>query len=55
MFPFKTGGISATAPAPPMIEEYLFSGILRGEPVEVVKSVTNDIMVPAHAEVVIEG
>ncbi len=46
---------SATAPCPPMIEEYLFSGILRGEPVEVVKSITNDIMVPAHAEIVIEG
>jgi 4-hydroxy-3-polyprenylbenzoate decarboxylase len=46
---------SATAPAPPMIEEYLFAGILRGEPVEVVKSITNDIMVPAHAEIVIEG
>jgi 4-hydroxy-3-polyprenylbenzoate decarboxylase len=46
---------SATAPVPPMIDEYLFSGILRGEPVEVVKSVTNDIMVPAHAEIVIEG
>jgi 4-hydroxy-3-polyprenylbenzoate decarboxylase len=46
---------SATAPVPPMIDEYLFSGILRGEPVEVVKSVTNEIMVPAHAEFVIEG
>ncbi len=46
---------SATAPVPPMIDEYLFSGILRGEPVEVVKSVTNDIMVPANAEIVLEG
>jgi 4-hydroxy-3-polyprenylbenzoate decarboxylase len=46
---------AATAPVPPMIDEYLFSGILRGEPVEVVKSVTNDLLVPAHAEIVIEG
>lgn len=46
---------SATAPVPPMIDEYLFSGILRGEPVEVVKCVTNDLMVPAHAEIVLEG
>jgi len=46
---------SATAPVPPIIEEYLFAGILRGEPVEVVKSKTNDIMVPAHAEIIIEG
>ncbi len=46
---------SATAPVPPMIDEYLFSGILRGEPVEVVKCVTNDLMVPANAEIVLEG
>jgi 4-hydroxy-3-polyprenylbenzoate decarboxylase len=46
---------SATAPVPPMIDEYLFSGILRGEAVEVVKSITNDLLVPAHAEIVIEG
>ena len=38
-----------------MIDEYLFSGILRGEPVEVVKCLTNDLMVPAHAEIVLEG
>ncbi len=46
---------SATAPVPPMIDEYLFSGILRGEPVEVVKCLTNDLMVPANAEIVLEG
>ena len=46
---------AATAPVPPMIDEYLFAGILRGEPVEVVKCVTNDLLVPAHAEIVLEG
>jgi len=46
---------AATAPVPPMIDEYLFSGIVRGEAVEVVKSVTNDLLVPAHAEIVLEG
>jgi 4-hydroxy-3-polyprenylbenzoate decarboxylase len=46
---------SATAPVPPMIDEYLFSGIIRGEPVEVVKCLTNDLLVPAHAEIVLEG
>ncbi len=46
---------SATAPVPPIIDEYLFSGILRGEPVEVVSSLTNDLLVPAHAEMVLEG
>ncbi|PKQ29326.1 MAG: menaquinone biosynthesis decarboxylase [Actinobacteria bacterium HGW-Actinobacteria-10] len=46
---------SATAPVPPIIDEYLFSGILRGESVEVVKCLTNDLLVPAHAEIVLEG
>lgn len=46
---------SATAPAPPIIDEYLLSGILRGESVEVVRCVTNDLLVPAHAEIVLEG
>ncbi|MHB9002976.1 MAG: menaquinone biosynthesis decarboxylase [Coriobacteriia bacterium] len=46
---------SATAPVPPIIDEYLFSGILRGESVDVVKCVTNDLLVPAHAEIVLEG
>jgi len=46
---------SATAPVPPMIDEYLFAGIIRGESVEVVKCVTNDLLVPAHAEIVLEG
>jgi 4-hydroxy-3-polyprenylbenzoate decarboxylase len=38
-----------------MIDEYLFAGIIRGESVEVVKCVTNDLLVPAHAEIVLEG
>jgi len=36
-------------------EEIAVAGAIRGKAVEVVKSVTNDIYVPAHAEVVIEG
>ena len=36
-------------------DEYGYAGALRGRPVEVVKSETNDIMVPAHAEFVLEG
>jgi 4-hydroxy-3-polyprenylbenzoate decarboxylase len=46
---------AATAPVPPIIDEYLFAGIVRGEAVEVVKCVTNDLLVPAHAEIVLEG
>jgi len=36
-------------------DEVAFIGTLRGEPVPLVKCVTNDIRVPADAEIVIEG
>ncbi len=36
-------------------EENGFSGALRQSPVELVKCHSNDLMVPAHAEIVIEG
>jgi phenylphosphate carboxylase beta subunit len=35
--------------------EYEIAGALRGAPVEVTKAITNDIVVPATAELVIEG
>lgn len=44
-----------SAPLPPEIDEYLFAGFLRKEPVELVKAVTVDLEVPAQAEIVIEG
>jgi len=46
---------SASAPLPPGIDEYLFAGFLRREPVRLVKAVTSDLEVPAEAEIVIEG
>ncbi|MCL5292365.1 MAG: menaquinone biosynthesis decarboxylase [Actinobacteria bacterium] len=46
---------AATAPLPHMIGELLFAGFLRGEPVEVVRAKTVDLMVPAHAEFILEG
>ena len=46
---------SATAPLPPALDEMMFAGFLRGKQVEMVKAVTQDIEVPAHAEIVIEG
>ncbi|MDO8730909.1 MAG: menaquinone biosynthesis decarboxylase [Candidatus Omnitrophota bacterium] len=46
---------AASAPLPPEIDEYLFAGFLRKEPVELVKGVTVDLEVPAEAEIVIEG
>src|SRR5204862_6758658 len=45
----------ATAPLPPGIEELLFAGFLNGGCVERVKCRTNDLEVPANAEIVIEG
>jgi len=46
---------AASAPLPPTIDEYLFAGFLRGEPVRLAKAATCDLEVPAEAEVVIEG
>ena len=46
---------SASAPLPPNIDEYLFSGFLRESPVELTDAVTNDLQVPADADIVIEG
>ncbi len=46
------GGI---LPIPPDLDEMMFSGFLKREPVELVKCETNDLEVPANAEVVLEG
>ncbi|MCA0447597.1 MAG: menaquinone biosynthesis decarboxylase [Bacteroidetes bacterium] len=46
---------SASAPLPPNIDEWFFSGFLRGKAVEIVKCKTVDLEVPAHAEIVLEG
>lgn len=46
---------SATAPLPAGIDEMLFAGFLRKEPVELVKCETVDLEVPANAEIILEG
>jgi 4-hydroxy-3-polyprenylbenzoate decarboxylase len=46
---------SAISPLPPGIDEMLFAGFLRREGVRMVKAKTVDVMVPADAEIVIEG
>ena len=46
---------AASAPLPPTIDEFLFAGFLRGEPVRLAKAVTSDLEVPAEADFVIEG
>ena len=46
------GGI---LPVPPDMDEFLFSGFLRRDPVELVQCKTVDLEVPANAEIVLEG
>ncbi|MGB9805071.1 UbiD family decarboxylase, partial [Desulfofundulus sp.] len=46
---------AATAPLPAGIDEILFAGFLRKEPVELVRCETIDLEVPANAEIVLEG
>ncbi len=46
---------AATAPLPKMIDEMMLAGWLRKARVKMVKSITNDIYVPANAEIVLEG
>lgn len=45
---------TATSPVPPGLDKYLFAGLLRGEGVDVTE-LNNGILVPSHAEVVLEG
>jgi 4-hydroxy-3-polyprenylbenzoate decarboxylase len=46
---------AATAPLPPVLDEFAFAGLLRGRPVELVRAKTVDLLVPADAEFVLEG
>lgn len=46
---------SATAPLPEGVDEYLLAGFLRKKPVSLVKCITNDLLVPADCDFVIEG
>lgn len=46
---------AATAPMPDNMDEYLLAGFLRRKPVKLVRSLTNEIYVPADCDFVIEG
>ena len=46
---------AATAPMPDNMDEMLLAGMLRSKPVKLVKSLTNDIWVPADCDFVLEG
>ncbi|MGR5140630.1 4-hydroxy-3-polyprenylbenzoate decarboxylase [Photobacterium sp. DNB23_23_1] len=47
--------LGAVTPIPDTLSEYAFAGLLRGRKSEVVKSLSNELEVPASAEIVLEG
>jgi 4-hydroxy-3-polyprenylbenzoate decarboxylase len=47
--------LAAVTPVPDALSEYAFAGLLRGSRTELVKSISNDLQVPASAEFVLEG
>jgi len=46
---------AGSAPLPPTIDEFLFAGFVRREPVDLARAVTSELEVPAEAELVLEG
>jgi len=47
--------LAGVLPLPEDLDEFLFAGFLRREPVELVKCETVDLEVPANSEIVLEG
>jgi 4-hydroxy-3-polyprenylbenzoate decarboxylase len=47
--------LAAVTPIPDSLSETAFAGLLRGSKTELAKSVSNDLLVPARAEIVLEG
>jgi 4-hydroxy-3-polyprenylbenzoate decarboxylase len=47
--------LAAVTPVPDTLSEYQFAGLLRGAKVELVAAKTQPLLVPAQAEIVIEG
>jgi 4-hydroxy-3-polyprenylbenzoate decarboxylase len=47
--------LATVTPIPDTLSEYAFAGLLRGSKTDVVKSQTNELQVPASAEIVLEG
>ena len=47
--------LATVTPIPDTLSEYAFAGLLRGSKTDVVKSISNDLQVPASAEFVLEG
>lgn len=47
--------LAAVTPIPDSLSEYQFAGLLRGSRTELIKSIGNDLSVPASAEIILEG
>lgn len=47
--------LGAVTPIPDSLSEYAFAGLLRGARTKVAKSLSNDLDVPASAEIILEG
>ncbi len=47
--------LAAVTPVPDTLSEFAFAGLMRGSKTELVKCLTNDLQVPATAEVILEG
>ena len=47
--------LTSVSAVPAQVDEYDVAGGLKGAPLEVVKAELSDLLVPAHAEIVIEG
>jgi len=47
--------LAAVAPIPDTISEFQFAGLLRGSKTHVARCLTHDLLVPATAEIVLEG
>ncbi len=47
--------LAAVTPIPDTLSEHAFAGLLRGSRTELVKSLGNDLWLPASAEIVLEG
>jgi 4-hydroxy-3-polyprenylbenzoate decarboxylase len=47
--------LGAVTPVPDKLSEYAFAGLLRGAKTELVKCHSNELLVPARAEIILEG
>ena len=47
--------LGAVTPVPDSLSEYAFAGLLRDSKTEVTQCLSNDLQVPAHAEIILEG